>query len=1446
MDRFAGSRRSVRARGGRRPAVGRWGLERLERRWLPATLTVNTAADEDGVGSMLSLREAIEVSNGTLAISALSPEQQAQISGPLANPNTIAFNIGSGGPQTLGLLSALPAITSPLTIDGTTQPGYDPSAPSPVITLNGSNAGANGTGLFIPAGNSTVLALSITQFSGSAIYLQGQGGNAINGSVLAGNSGDGLTIDGAPGNSITASFVYQNQDDGIRITGSGATANSVRGCSIGIDQNGKVSRNGFNGIEILNAPDNTIGGTDQAAGNLIAGNGRDGIDIAGAGATGDLLEGNFIGTDRNNTSGIANFGDGVLINSGAAQAVIRRCIISGNRGSGIEIDGSDASQNVVQGNLIGTSPDGQSGQGNLVDGILISGAPGNRIGGPGPGEGNVISANFNYGIEIGLASATGNTVQGNLIGTSLDGESAHGNLLGIIIIDAPGNLIGGPGPGQGNVISGNFGNGIEIDRASATGNTVQGNLIGTDAMGHMFLQNAAFGVQIHDASSNLIGGTTPGARNVISGNVGTGIDVEGDANDPKSVTGNRIEGNYIGTKASGSGLDLTGFAAPFLSNFGGGVRFYGASGNTVGGTDAGARNIISGNSGAGLLLTNYSSGNLVEGNYFGPDVTGADTIGNSGSGVVIDYSSAHNTIGGTTVAARNVITGNTGSGITLQQSANNNVIQGNFIGTDVTGTKVPPLDQYTFNQSNLQDGITLSSFANNNTIGGTHQGEGNLIAGNTANGINFSSSSYSNIVQGNKIGTDSSGTRALGNALNGVYINDVPSMTIGGADAGAGNLISGNRLSGISLFGMGSEGNVLQGNRIGTDLSGTRALGNALGGVLLTGAIKNLVGGDRPSGNLISGNLGDGIAILNDGPAGDGSGNFISGNLIGTDSSGTQPLANSGNGVTITQTTSSTIEGNSISGNTGNGIALVGSSGISIAANFIGTNTTGTGPIANGNDGVLLDAAAGNTVGSTVSGAGNLISGNSVAGVEIQGPAATGNLVVGNTIGPDDTGTAELRDANGRAGNLVGVYINNAPGNTVGGTATNSGNLISGNSRPDASGIGIQILGLGAAHNQVVGNYIGTDRTGTRPLGNDTGVFITGAPGNTIGGSTGQEGNIISGNGTIGVHIFGSSANGNKVQANFIGVDFSGRRLVLPGPTGLGILVDSTNGTNIVGGVQGTSGNVIAGLLVGVEIYAPQSPSNPNPGSIIEGNLIGTDSSGEVVLGNTEGIFINGVPRNTIGGTTADQRNIISGNDTGIYLLGSTAANNVIEGNYVGLDAAGAVPEGNHVGIYLDGATANLIGGPSAVDGNVIAGNKMSGNDGATGILFFNGAARNVAVHNFIGTDAFGKSGKGFGQGDYGVLLFNAANNQPSRLGSRTNRILGSGIAAIREFTGSANQRPARVPRAGAKSSGGAKHRVRVQVQVHAAATGWSVVQPEVTSGGVTGAAAGAALRPKR
>ena len=138
-------------------------VESLESRRLLAILTVDTAGDSnEPTDPTLSLRDAIEVSNGTLAVSALSSQAQAQISGALGSPNTIDFDIPGTGPFIFGILGTLPDISVPTTIDGTSQPGF---SGTPLLEIGGDGVDE---GLILDAGaaGSKIEGLDIIGFSG--------------------------------------------------------------------------------------------------------------------------------------------------------------------------------------------------------------------------------------------------------------------------------------------------------------------------------------------------------------------------------------------------------------------------------------------------------------------------------------------------------------------------------------------------------------------------------------------------------------------------------------------------------------------------------------------------------------------------------------------------------------------------------------------------------------------------------------------------------------------------------------------------------------------------------------------------------------------------------------------------------------------------------------------------------------------------------------------------------------------------------------------------------------------------------------------------------------------------------------------------------------------------------------------------------------------------------
>ncbi|BAS29362.1 PKD domain-containing protein [Limnochorda pilosa] len=328
-----------------------------------------------------------------------------------------------------------------------------------------------------------------------------------------------------------------------------------------------------------------------------------------------------------------------------------RNVISLNSSAGIHIDGAGALDNVISGNYIGTDPTGRFARGNAYYGIYVLRGEHTIIGGDTPSERNLISGNGEYGIYI--LEANNNVVSGNYVGTAIDGEVAIGNSIGVSIGGwSTGNVVGGDTPAERNLVSGN-GKGIEIGQPGAADNVVIGNLIGTDVSGTRALGNSTGVVIVSGATSNTIGGTSASVRNVISGNVSSGVQIVS-----SGTTGNAVIGNYIGT-------DISGTVA--LGNGRDGVSLeYGTHDNIVGGENPGAGNVIASNQGAGVRLL-QSTSNVVAGNRIGTDANGSKALGN-GHGILLESAAAANVIGGDTPESGNLIAFN-GTGITMTGSS---------------------------------------------------------------------------------------------------------------------------------------------------------------------------------------------------------------------------------------------------------------------------------------------------------------------------------------------------------------------------------------------------------------------------------------------------------------------------------------------------------------------------------------------------------------------------------------------------------------------------------------------------------------------------------------------------------------------------------------------------------------------------------------------------------
>lgn len=365
-------------------------------------------------------------------------------------------------------------------------------------------------------------------------------------------------------------------------------------------------------------------------------------------------------------------------------------------------------------------------------------------------------------------------------------------------------------------------NGVGID-VRADNVAIEGNFIGTDAAGAAAVPTG-LGILINGGSNTRIGGTAPAQRNLISGtfvlstSAGIGIDVQ------LGGGGTLIEGNYIGTNAAGTAA--LGNAIGILVNPIGATTIGDV---TIGGTAAGAGNVISGQvTDAGIKLESSTTGAIgavtIQGNIIGLDASGTASLPNGGGGVISTGVGTRGVtlVGGTTAAARNVISG----GPTVIKSGISNsldtslVIQGNYIGTDITGTVA---------LGNGANGIDSGGTGSFVAIGGSAAGAGNVISGNSRDGIDIFSGSAT--ILGNLIGLTAGGGAPLTNGVTGVFASR-STVTIGGTGAGEANRV----VHAANFPGIDVENNLstsfpvtIRGNSITADGVGT-ALGIDLNG----------------------------------------------------------------------------------------------------------------------------------------------------------------------------------------------------------------------------------------------------------------------------------------------------------------------------------------------------------------------------------------------------------------------------------------------------------------------------------------------------------------------------------------------------------------------------------------------------------------------------------------
>lgn len=444
-----------------------------------------------------------------------------------ANKNSakdkIHFNISGTGPHTIHLLQNLPTIMEAIELDATTQPGYQVGAPLIVL---------EGTLIPLVPNDSPV-----DQLPNGFLLDGNSAGSLIKGFVIGGfGKGDGNVDESTIGEISSGTAIRSNTSHNI-----------IQANFIGLAADGITPFNNVWGV-MVNGSHVEVGGENPEDRNIISGSWRVGVHISGSNS---LIRGNYVGTSADGTSAIRNLA-GINVTFPAFANRIESNVVCGNT-QGIHVFGND---NTVISNFVGIHPT-ESSQIPNEFGVLI-GSSRNIVGAK--GMGNVISGNH-IGIVFTDRSPTSeNTVAANMIGTDKSGQFAIPNSIGIKASSSnmKYNLIGGNTPGDGNLISGNLEYGIWL-RDGANNNTLQGNKIGTKIDGTTPLPNNGDGIYIEHAVNNIIGGAGTGEANTIAFNSGNGILIQDpDKEHWRLVSArNRISGNHIFENAR-LGIDLGG------------------------------------------------------------------------------------------------------------------------------------------------------------------------------------------------------------------------------------------------------------------------------------------------------------------------------------------------------------------------------------------------------------------------------------------------------------------------------------------------------------------------------------------------------------------------------------------------------------------------------------------------------------------------------------------------------------------------------------------------------------------------------------------------------------------------------------------------------------------------------------------------------------------------
>ena len=1039
---------------------------------------------------------------------------------------------------TISPASVLPTIGNQVTINGMTEPGVEingggvqsfdgltlgtNSQDSVVTGLTISNF--NGSGIHVESADDTITDDQIgTNSAGTAAGPGNNVGIFIDGT----NGGSAATIGGTA--AINANIIGFNSVAGVSISGS---SNVVEGNFIGTNSAGANLGNA-SGISVSSTP-NTIGGTSSGAANVIGFNTISGVSIFGVG---NLITGNFIGTNSGGASlgnpvGVFLSSSGNTIGGGSSAAAN---IIGFNSAAGVSIAGASATGNVVLGNFIGTDPTEQKlgnavgvavssssntigGTGfcaniigsNTISGIAISGTSNliigdfigtdsaadklgnvlgisitnssNTIGGTSSTDANTIGYNKTSGISI---TGSDNVVAGNFVGTDSSGVNLQ-NVVGIAV-GGSNDTIGGATAAAANTIGFNTSAGVSI-AAGVSANLIASNFIGTNSAG-ADLGNPV-GVLV-GGSSNTIGGAAGVAGNTIGFSTMAGVSIAG-----TGASGNAVIGNDIGTDANGDAMaNVVGIALA-------------TTGNTIGGTTASDANVIGLNLGAAISIN--ADGEVVVGNFIGTNAAGT----NLGNAVGVSIAGSTNTIGGTAGGAANTIGFSTQQGISVL-SGNGNVISENlYDGTNGPASPVQANDISLASNANGSQAapVLVSAALSSNNILTLVVYEPNASSASqtleiylvTSTGRSFQISTSTPLSSSASSPTTVTLTLPADSSLadGDTLVATATDKTNGTSAFSASTFIaSPYTVINTSASGSGSLSFVLA--NANADTSGTAAI------------VFNIPTTD-PNYNSTTHTftivVSSALPTVTAAVTIDGS---TEPTLPGGQAAVIQINGGGGgyNGLTLDGKGDKVNDLNIV--NFGGAGIDIESSGATITDNLIGTDPTGKAAGPGNSVGILINTAEANgpgaaTIGGTAASAGNTI-GFNTTGISISGTGATGNLIVGNLIGSDAAGD--------KLGNGIGIAVDTS-GNVIGGTTSATANVISSN-----LGAGISI---DANNDLVEGNFIGTNAAGTN-LGNAVGISIAGST-NTIGGAASGAANTIGFSTQQGISVV--SGNGNVISEN--------------------------------------------------------------------------------------------------------------------------------------------------------------------------------------------------------------------------------------------------------------------------------------------------------------------------